>query len=88
MSEHFGELWSGGRARRVDGGLELARTPSGGILEKLGLRRGDVLHSINGFDVTDPQKMLEGYGRLPHAERITVAFSRGGQAMAIDAAIR
>lgn len=68
-------------------GLKL-RIRRGSLLETLGLESGDTLRSINGFDVTDPQKALEAYARLRTANRLSVAIERGGQLMTVDFNIR
>ncbi|WP_437571216.1 type II secretion system protein GspC [Sorangium sp. So ce542] len=68
-------------------GLKL-RIKRGSLLESLGLESGDSLRSINGFDVTDPQKALEAYARLRTANHLSVAIERGGQLMTVDFNIR
>ncbi|WP_437968317.1 type II secretion system protein GspC [Sorangium sp. So ce260] len=68
-------------------GLKL-RIKRGSLLESLGLESGDSLRSINGFDITDPQKALEAYARLRTASHLSVAIERGGQLMTVDFNIR
>ncbi|WP_437814307.1 type II secretion system protein GspC [Sorangium sp. So ce1078] len=68
-------------------GLKL-RIKRGSLLESLGLESGDSLRSINGFDITDPQKALEAYARLRTANHLSVAIERGGQLMTVDFNIR
>ncbi|WP_437577905.1 type II secretion system protein GspC [Sorangium sp. So ce887] len=68
-------------------GLKL-RIKRGSLLESLGLESGDSLRSINGFDITDPQKALEAYARLRTADHLSVAIERGGQLMTVDFNIR
>lgn len=68
-------------------GLKLRIKP-GSMLESLGLQSGDSLRSINGFDITDPQKALEAYARLRTADRLSVAIEREGRPMTIDFNIR
>jgi general secretion pathway protein C len=54
------------------------------LLGTLGLENGDRLQSINGFEMSDPQKALEAYARLRSAERLTVSVNRRGKPVNID----
>ncbi len=45
----------------------------------LGLQDGDVMRSLNGYDFSSPERMLEAYARLRGASSLTLDFSRGGQ---------
>jgi general secretion pathway protein C len=65
-------------------GLRMSRIRSGTLLDVLGLKNGDQVQSINGFDLTDPQKALEAYGRLRTADRLTLKVVRGGNPSTID----
>ena len=69
-------------------GFKLARVQGGSLLDTLGLKNGDVLKSINGFEMSDPQKALEAYARLRAADRLSVAVERGGKPMNLDINIR
>jgi type II secretory pathway component PulC len=86
--ENLNQLWRGAQLRPVEGGVKMTRLPRGELFEKIGLRRGDVLQTLNGFDVTVPREMLQAYGQLPNADHLTVTFLRGGQRMAIDLKLR
>ncbi len=59
-------------------GIRLFGIRSGTLLATLGFRNGDRLDSINGFDMSDPQKALEAYGRLRTADALHVRINRGG----------
>ena len=50
----------------------------------LGMENGDRLQSINGFDMTSPEKALEAYARLRTADHMTVAINRKGSNMNLD----
>jgi len=58
------------------------------LLGKIGLHNGDIIHSINGYDMTSPDKALEAYARLRTADRLTVRITRRGQQMNMDYNIR
>ncbi|WP_437728267.1 type II secretion system protein GspC [Sorangium sp. So ce861] len=69
-------------------GVRLARVAAGSLLTAVGLRRGDTLRSINGFDLTDPQSALQAYARLRSANNLAIAVQRGGKDMTIDLRIQ
>ncbi len=58
------------------------------LLGVLGMQNGDSLQTINGFDMSSPEKALEAYARLRTADKLTVQISRGGKAMNLDYHIR
>jgi general secretion pathway protein C len=65
-------------------GYRLLRVASGSLLGTLGLRNGDQIRSINGLELTDPQRALEAYARLRTADNLSVALQREGKDMTID----
>ncbi len=65
-------------------GIRLFGIRKGTLLSHLGLQNGDRLHTINGFEITDPQKALEAYGRLRTADQLKVSITRKGKPMTID----
>lgn len=54
------------------------------LLGTLGMVNGDRLQTINGFDMSSPEKALEAYARLRTAEKLTISLNRNGQNMNID----
>ena len=50
----------------------------------LGMENGDRLQTINGFDMTSPEKALEAYARLRSADHLTIQVNRRGANMNID----
>ncbi len=58
------------------------------VLSMLGLKSGDVVRSINGFSLADPQKALEAYARLRSADRLQLDLVRQGQGMTLDYGIQ
>jgi general secretion pathway protein C len=54
------------------------------LLGVLGMNNGDRLQTINGFDMTSPEKALEAYARLRTADHLTVQVNRGGQNTNLD----
>lgn len=54
------------------------------LLGTLGMENGDRLQTINGFDMSSPEKALEAYARLRTADKLTVQVNRRGQNMNLD----
>ncbi|HEY2511071.1 MAG TPA: type II secretion system protein GspC [Polyangiaceae bacterium] len=59
-------------------GLRLGGIRSGSLPEALGMADGDLLQTVNGFDITDPEKALEAYARLRTADRLELQVNRKG----------
>lgn len=53
----------------------------GGIFETIGLKDGDVLKRVNGFDVTSPEKAIQVLTGLRGESSIDLDVVRGGQKM-------
>lgn len=58
------------------------------LLGTLGFQNGDRLESINGFDMTSPEKALEAYARLRTASNLNVKITRRGKPMNVDFRIK
>lgn len=54
------------------------------LLGKLGLQTGDMLKTINGFEMASPEKALEAYAKLRTAPNIQVGVVRNGKPMNIE----
>lgn len=65
-------------------GVKLYGIRRNSLLGRLGLQNGDMLRTINGYDMTSPDSALEAYSRLRGANNLTVSVVRRGQAMNID----
>jgi len=75
----------------VDGrmlGVKLLFVRGGGVLDKLGLKTGDALMSINGMELTSPEKILAAYARLTTAPRLSLTILRDGAPTQVDYEIR
>ncbi|WP_437809249.1 type II secretion system protein GspC [Sorangium sp. So ce1078] len=82
--ERQSDLMRSVRIAPEPGGVKLARIRSGSLLEMLGLKTGDKLASINGFDLSDVPKALEAYARLTTANHVALSITRDGKPMTID----
>jgi len=57
-------------------GVKLYGIRRNSLLGQLGLQNGDLLRSINGYDMTSPDSALEAYSRLRSANNLTVSVQR------------
>lgn len=64
-------------------GLRLLGVRADTLLGALGMRNGDRIETINGFDMASPEKALEAYLRLRTADDLKVQITRQGVAMTI-----
>lgn len=69
-------------------GVKLYGIRRSSLLGRLGIQNGDMLRTINGYDMTSPDSALEAYARLQNAYRITINLARRGQDMSVDYSIR
>jgi general secretion pathway protein C len=58
------------------------------VFAKIGMQNGDTITSINGFDMTSPDKALEVYTKVRSASNLSIAIIRRGQASAMEYAIK
>jgi len=58
------------------------------LLGTLGMQNGDRLESINGFNMSSPEKALEAYARLRTATNLNVKLNRRGSPVSIDYRIK
>lgn len=65
-------------------GIRLFGVRSDTLLGTLGLENGDRLQTINGFDMTSPEKALEAYARLRTADHLTIQINRKGADQNLD----
>ena len=60
-------------------GVKLYGIRRNSLLGRLGIQNGDMLRTINGYDMTSPDSALEAYARLRNAQNLTVSLVRRGQ---------
>jgi general secretion pathway protein C len=65
-------------------GVKLYGIRRNSLLGRLGVRNGDMLRTINGFDMTSPDSALEAYSSLRNANKLTLAVKRQNKEMTID----
>jgi hypothetical protein len=76
----FSMVRNGGRMR----GVRIDRLPRRGLLPHVGLERGDVLTSLNGYALGNPKEMMEAYAGLGSAGRLTLVVQRGSNTLTLD----
>lgn len=65
-------------------GVKLYGIRRSSLLGRLGIQNGDMMRTINGYDMTAPDSALEAYARLRSADRITINLNRRGSDQTID----
>lgn len=59
-----------------------------GLLGKLGIQNGDVLRTINGFDLSSPDSALEAYAKLRETEQFSIAMMRRGAPRTMEYSVK
>lgn len=68
-------------------GFKLFSIRPGSLYSKIGIKNGDVIQRINGYEITSPDKALEIYSKLKDAKGITVDLARRGKPQTLEYAI-
>jgi general secretion pathway protein C len=58
------------------------------LLGKLGIQNGDVLRTINGFDLSSPDSALEAYTKLREANEFSIAMMRRGAPKTMEYSVK
>lgn len=58
------------------------------LFDKAGLRNGDIIHSINGVELKDPEKAFQIYQLLKDNERFVIDLVRAGQKLSLNYEVR
>lgn len=70
-------------------GVRVFGIKSGSVLSMLGIENGDRLETLNGFEMSNPEKMLEAYARLRSgADKLQIHLTRNGKQINVDYTIR
>jgi general secretion pathway protein C len=69
-------------------GFKLFSIRPNSLYSKIGIKNGDVITRINGYEITSPDKALEIYQKLTNAKNVTVDFKRRGAPQTIDYTIK
>lgn len=69
-------------------GFKLYAVRPGSVYSLIGLQNGDTIHTINGHEITTPDKALEVYTKVRNANHLSISFSRRGKSTTHDYDIR
>jgi general secretion pathway protein C len=69
-------------------GFRLYAVKPDGPFAKIGMQNGDVISSINGLELTSPEKALEVYAKLKSASHLSLGLETNGKKVTKDYTIR
>ena len=69
-------------------GFRLFAVRPEGPFAMIGMQNGDILSSINGLEITSPEKALEVYAKLKSASHLSLGMERNGQKITKEYNIR
>jgi general secretion pathway protein C len=69
-------------------GFRLYSVRPDGPFALIGMQNGDVISSINGLEITSPEKALEVYAKLKSASHLSLGLERNGSKVTKDYSIR
>ncbi len=65
-------------------GMKIYGIRRSSLLGRLGVQNGDMLRTINGFDMSDPNAILQAYTQLRSADHLTLQIVRRGNPVSVD----
>jgi hypothetical protein len=65
-------------------GFRIVSVKPASVLDRLGLLAGDVVLSLNGHDLSTPQKALEAYAKLRSANKFQARLLRSGKPVTLE----
>lgn len=65
-------------------GMKIYGIRRSSLLGRLGVQNGDMLRTINGFDLSDPNAILQAYTQLRSADHLTLQIVRRGNPVSVD----
>lgn len=86
--QHYAKLAGSTRGKSTKEGMRLTGIKQGSILQELGMQTGDMLQSINGYDMSDPDKAVDAYAKLRRAGKLDMAITRDGAPITVQVQIK
>ncbi len=87
-----GNLFKGIRFKEDPNGVKISGIKPGSVLEMLGMKNGDIVKNVNGFDIKDKESQIQFAAnfasRRQAMNRITATVTRDGKTMNLDLAIQ
>jgi general secretion pathway protein C len=65
-------------------GYRVASIRFGSLLDKLGVKRGDVVQTINGLPISDPDRAYQAYQQFKEETSVQIEVLRGGKPMTLS----
>ena len=86
LTGNLGALASQARVvpSRRDNGFKIFAIAKDSVFNKLGVQNGDVIKSVNGIELSSPDKALEAYSRLRNASKLSLDLLRKGQSETLE----
>jgi len=69
-------------------GLVITDVAAGSAASDAGLKKGDIIKSVNGIEVTLPSELQELVTRYKPSDKVNVAYSRNGKVSTISATLK
>ena len=69
---------------RKESGFKIFSIKRNSLYSKIGVVNGDIIKSINGIELSSPDKALEAYSRLQSASKISIDIKRRGQSETLE----
>jgi S1-C subfamily serine protease len=70
------------------GGVYVASVVEDGSASKAGIRKGDVIRSIEGVEINDSATLLEQIGKRRPGDKISVEVERGGKSLTLGVTLQ
>ncbi len=86
--QNYAKLAGSLRTRPTKEGMRLSGLKPDNVLSKLGMKNGDLLQSINGFDMSDPEKAVDAYAKLRSAGKLDITVNRDGAPFTVGISIQ
>lgn len=72
----------------VDGGYQLLEIDRGSVYDLAGLKDGDVVHEVDGIELTGPLVAIKALSQLKSADQFSFRFSRDGRDQTMRVVVR
>lgn len=69
---------------RKEKGFKIFSIKSNSLYRKIGIVNGDIIKSINGIELSSPDKALEAYSRLQSASKLSLDITRRGKSETLE----
>lgn len=86
--QNYAKLAGSLRSRATKNGVRVSGIKADSILSKVGMKNGDLLQNINGFDMTNPEKAVDAYAKLRSAGKLDMTVTRDGAPTTISIQIK